>query len=103
MSLGLLGGAMLAQGHTQFLINLLVFGMDLQEAMDQGRFRHMEGTRVLVEPAIPDSVIAQLKAMGHDVNIAKPSQFGGSQAIIKLAHGYAAASDPRKDGHAAGY
>jgi len=56
-----------------------------------------------VEPAIPDSVIAQLKSLGHEVSIAKPSQFGGSQAIIKLAHGYAAASDPRKDGHAAGY
>jgi gamma-glutamyltranspeptidase/glutathione hydrolase len=103
MSFGLMGGAMQAQGHTQFLINLIVFGMDLQEAMDQGRFRHMDGTRVLVEPAISDSAIAGLKAMGHDVSIAKPSQFGGSQAIIKLAHGYAAASDPRKDGHAAGY
>ena len=103
MSFGLMGGAMQAQGHAQFLINLLVFGMDLQEAMDQGRFRHMDGLRVLVEPAISDSVIAQLKALGHDVSIARPSQFGGSQAIIKLAHGYAAASDPRKDGHAAGY
>jgi gamma-glutamyltranspeptidase/glutathione hydrolase len=103
MSFGLMGGAMQAQGHAQFLINLLVFGMDLQEAMDQGRFRHMDAARVIVEPAIPDSVIAQLKALGHEVSIARPSQFGGSQAIIKLAHGYAAASDPRKDGHAAGY
>ena len=103
MSFGLMGGAMQAQGHAQFLINMIVFGMDVQEAMDQGRFRHMDGTRVLVEPAIPDSVIAQLKAMGHDVSIAKPSQFGGSQAIVRLAHGYAAGSDPRKDGHAAGY
>src|SRR5215831_6047886 len=103
MSFGLMGGAMQAQGHAQFLINLLVFGMDLQEAMDQGRFRHMDAARVIVEPAIPDDVIAGLKALGHEVSIAKPSQFGGSQAIIKLAHGYAAASDPRKDGHAAGY
>jgi gamma-glutamyltranspeptidase / glutathione hydrolase len=103
MSFGLMGGAMQAQGHAQFLINLLVFGMDLQEAMDQGRFRHMDAARLIVEPAIPDSVIAQLKALGHEVSIARPSQFGGSQAIIKLAHGYAAASDPRKDGHAAGY
>jgi len=48
-------------------------------------------------------VIAELKAMGHEVSIARPSSFGGSQAIIKLAHGYVAGSDPRKDGHAAGY
>ena len=103
MSFGLMGGAMQAQGHAQFIINMLVFGMDVQEAMDAGRFRHEQGARVIVEAAIPDSVIAQLRAMGHDVNLAKPSSFGGSQAIIKLSKGYVAGSDPRKDGHAAGY
>ncbi|HTJ23249.1 MAG TPA: gamma-glutamyltransferase, partial [Gemmatimonadaceae bacterium] len=85
------------------LINLLVFGMNVQHAMDVARFRHMAGTHVIVESVVPDSVIAQLRAMGHDVTIGQPSQFGGSQAIIKLAHGYVAGSDPRKDGHAAGY
>jgi gamma-glutamyltranspeptidase/glutathione hydrolase len=103
MSFGLMGGAMQAQGHAQFLINMLVFGQDIQTAMDVGRFRHESGTRVIVEPVIADSVIAGLRALGHDVSIAKASQFGGSQAIIKLAHGYVAGSDPRKDGHAAGY
>ena len=103
MSFGLMGGAMQAQGHAQFLINMLVFGMNIQQAMDAGRFRHESGTRVIVEPVIADSVIAQLKAMGHDVSIARASQFGGSQAIIKLPRGYVAGSDPRKDGHAAGY
>jgi gamma-glutamyltranspeptidase / glutathione hydrolase len=103
MSFGLMGGAMQAQGHAQFLINLLVFGMNVQQSMDAGRFRHMAGTHVIVEPVIADSVIAQLRAMGHEVEIGQASQFGGSQAIIKLAHGYVAGSDPRKDGHAAGY
>ena len=103
MSFGLMGGAMQAQGHTQFLINHIVFGLDIQAAMDQARFRHENGLRVIVESPIPDDVVAALKAMGHDVSFAKPSSFGGSQAIIKLAHGYAAGSDPRKDGHAAGY
>jgi gamma-glutamyltranspeptidase / glutathione hydrolase len=98
-----MGGAMQAQGHAQFLINLLVFGMNVQQAMDAARFRHMAGTHVIVEPVVPDSVLAQLRAMGHDVTIGQSSQFGGSQAIIKLAHGYVAGSDPRKDGHAAGY
>ena len=103
MSFGLMGGSMQAQGHVQFLMNLLVFGMNVQQAMDAGRFRHLSGTRVLVEPVIPDSVIAQLRAMGHDVTVSRPAEFGGSQAIIKLARGYVAGSDPRKDGHAAGY
>ncbi len=103
MSFGLMGGSMQAQGHAQFLINMLVFGMNVQQAMDAGRFRHLSGTRVLVEPVIADSVIAQLRAMGHDVRVSVPAQFGGSQAIIKLARGYVAGSDPRKDGHAGGY
>jgi len=77
--------------------------MNIQQAMDAGRFRHETGTRVIVEPVIADTVIAQLRAMGHDVSVARPSQFGGSQAIIKLVRGYVAGSDPRKDGHAAGY
>ena len=103
MSFGLMGGAMQAQGHAQFLINLLVFGMDVQHAMDVGRFRHMSGAHVIIEPAIADSIAAQLRALGHDVTIGGATQFGGSQAIIKLRHGYVAGSDPRKDGHAAGY
>jgi gamma-glutamyltranspeptidase/glutathione hydrolase len=103
MSFGLMGGAMQAQGHAQFIINHLVFGMDIQAAQDAGRFRHENGLRVIVESVIPQSVIDQLKAMGHQVSISGPGQFGGSQAIIKLSKGYAAGSDPRKDGHAAGY
>lgn len=103
MSFGLMGGAMQAQGHAQFLINMFVFGMNVQQAMDAGRFRHENGTKVIVEPVIADSVIQQLRAMGHDVSVSRPSQFGGSQAIIKLPRGYVAGSDPRKDGHAAGY
>jgi gamma-glutamyltranspeptidase/glutathione hydrolase len=103
MTFGLMGGSMQAQGHTQFLINMIVFGMDVQQAQDAGRFRSNDGVRVSVEGAVPDSVIAGLRALGHEVTIARPTQFGGSQAIVKLLRGYAAGSDPRKDGHAAGY
>jgi gamma-glutamyltranspeptidase/glutathione hydrolase len=103
MSFGLMGGAMQAQGHVQFLLNHLVFGMNVQAAMDAGRFRHLSGTSVIVEPVIPDSVIAALRALGHDVTVSYERAFGGSQAIIKLPHGYVAGSDPRKDGEAAGY
>ena len=103
MSFGLMGGAMQAQGHAQFIINHLVFGMDVQAAMDVARFRHESGVRVIVEPAMSDDAINGLKAMGHEVTLARFTSFGGSQAIIRLPHGYVAGSDPRKDGHAAGY
>ena len=102
MSFGLMGGSMQAQGHVQFLLNHLVFGMNVQEAVDAGRFRHNSGVRVIVEPVIADSVVVALRALGHEVSTARASQFGGSQAIIRLTRGYVAGSDPRKDGHAAG-
>jgi len=103
MSFGLMGGAMQAQGHVQFLLNHLVFGMNVQEAMDAGRFRHLDSTNVLMEPVVADSVLKPLRALGHGVTTALPGRFGGSQAIIRLSRGYVAGSDPRKDGHAAGY
>jgi gamma-glutamyltranspeptidase/glutathione hydrolase len=102
MSYGVMGGAMQPQGHVQVLLNLLVFGMDLQQAVDQARFRHLSGNRVALEKPISDLVRAQLRDLGHDIVDLPASSAGGAQAIIKLARGYAAASDPRKDGMAAG-
>jgi gamma-glutamyltranspeptidase/glutathione hydrolase len=103
MSFGLMGGAMQAQGHAQLMLNLFVFGMDIQQAIDQARFRHTTGTSVEVEAPITDAVRARLTAMGHTVTDGARTQFGGSQAIIRLPKGYAAGSDPRKDGMAVGY
>ncbi|MEX2178771.1 MAG: gamma-glutamyltransferase [Gemmatimonadaceae bacterium] len=103
MSFGLMGGAMQSQGHVQFLLNHLVFGMDIQRAQDAGRFRHLDSTRVILESTVPDSVLAALRLLGHSVRVGQPDQFGGSQAIIRLSRGYVAGSDPRKDGHAGGH
>jgi gamma-glutamyltranspeptidase/glutathione hydrolase len=103
MSFGLMGGAMQAQGHAQLLLNMFVFGMDIQQAIDAARFRHMDGMKVLLEGPISDSVRAALTTMGHVVSEGPGSMMGGSQAIIRLTQGYAAGSDPRKDGEAVGY
>jgi gamma-glutamyltranspeptidase / glutathione hydrolase len=103
MSFGLMGGGVQAQGHVQFLLNYFVFGMDVQEAIDAPRFRHYDGQRVALEAPIGDSVRAALTAMGH-VLIEQPTiAFGGAQAIVRLPRGFAAGSDPRKDGMAVGY
>jgi gamma-glutamyltranspeptidase / glutathione hydrolase len=103
MSFGLMGGGVQAQGHVQFLLNHFVFGMDVQEAIDAPRFRHYDGQRVALEAPIGDSVRAALTAMGH-VLIDQPTiAFGGAQAIVRLPKGFAAGSDPRKDGMAVGY
>ena len=103
MSFGLMGGAMQAQGHAQLLLNLFVFGMNIQQAIDAARFRHTEGMKIYLEAPITDSVRAALTQMGHVVAEGPGSIMGGSQAIIRLERGYAAGSDPRKDGMAVGY
>ena len=103
MSFGLMGGGVQAQGHVQFLLNYFVFGMDVQSAIDAPRFRHYDGLRVALEAPIDDAVRAGLAAMGH-VLIEQPTiAFGGAQAIVRLPRGFAAGSDPRKDGMAVGF
>jgi gamma-glutamyltranspeptidase/glutathione hydrolase len=101
LSYGVMGGSMQPQGHVQVLLNIIEFGMDPQEAIDAGRFRHFSGTTVAIENLDPE-VAAQLQAMGHELRDPEGIAFGGGQAIMKLIRGWAAASDPRKDGMAAG-
>src|SRR3989441_387031 len=103
LSFGVMGGSMQPQGHVQVLLNLIVFGMDLQDAIDAPRFRHLDHRRVALEPAIGDDVRRALQALGHEIADERNVAFGGAQAIIKLPRGYAGGSDPRKDGMAAGH
>ncbi len=102
MTFGLMGGPMQPQGHMQLLLNILVFGMDVQEAIDAPRFRHLEDYRVLIESPVREDVRSQLAAMGHEVSEGSNADFGGAQAIVRLDRGWAAGSDPRKDGMAVG-
>ena len=103
MSFGLMGGGMQAQGHVQFLLNMFVFGMDVQQAIDAARFRHLDGLSVAIEAPVDDVVRDALRAMGHQIVDERQVSFGGAQAIMRLLKGYAAGSDPRKDGLAVGY
>jgi gamma-glutamyltranspeptidase/glutathione hydrolase len=100
LAFGVMGGPMQPQGHVQLLLNLLVFGMDVQEAIDAPRFRHLSGRTLALEP-LPDPVVAELESLGHEV--VPGDGFGGAQAVMKLERGWAAGSDPRKDGMALGY
>jgi len=102
LSFGVMGGSMQPQGHVQVLLDLLVFGMDLQQAADAPRFRHLAGRRVALEAPIGDAVRDSLRALGHRIVDERNVAFGGAQMIMRLARGWAAASDPRKDGMAAG-
>jgi gamma-glutamyltranspeptidase/glutathione hydrolase len=112
---GVMGGAMQPQGHVQVLCNMIDFGMNVQEAGDAARFRHMgssqptgevmgDGGQVALEAGIPDEVRRELSNMGHRV-ISVVGGFGGYQGILIDAenHTYYGASESRKDGCAVGY
>jgi gamma-glutamyltranspeptidase/glutathione hydrolase len=101
LSYGVMSGSMQPQGHVQVLLNLIEFGMDPQEAVDAARFRHLSEKRIAVENLKPE-VGRALSALGHDVEMPNGIAFGGAQLIMKLDRGWAGASDPRKDGMAAG-
>ena len=115
MSFGLMGGAMQPQGHAQIVINIIDFGMNLQEAGDAARINHTgssqpngttmaDGGVVHLESAFSAGTRAELEAMGHILGDSNGS-FGGYQAIMwdKEQDVYYGASEVRKDGQAAGY
>ena len=103
------------QGHVQVLVNLIDFGMNLQEAGDAPRVRHdgsseptdehmTDGGEVILEQGYSPVVVKALEAKGHKVKVANDGDFGGYQAIGRNAQGvYFGASESRKDGAAQGY
>lgn len=103
MSFGVMGGEMQPQGHVQLIVRCVDFGQNPQAASDAPRWKVLDGRRVMLERGWDTRVVEELQRRGHDVLIADPSEFGGAQLIQKLpTGGYVAASDSRKDGHAAG-
>ncbi|MGJ8622613.1 MAG: gamma-glutamyltransferase family protein [Yoonia sp.] len=107
MSFGVMGGPMQAQGHVQMVLRTQLWGQDVQTAVDAPRWRFVAGTQVACEATMPQTLRDRLSAMGHDITVEPPDSafgFGGAQLIERLeTGGYAAGSDPRKDGAAQGF
>jgi gamma-glutamyltranspeptidase/glutathione hydrolase len=102
-SFGVMGGDNQPQGHVQALINLIDFGMDVQQAGEAPRFRH-SGNEVLLESAFNASVRSGLTELGHQVAGAIDA-WGGYQGILidSKTNALSGGSDPRKDGLAIGW
>ena len=119
ISFGLMGGAMQPQGHAQIIVNLIDFKMNLQEAGDAPRFRHLgssqptgekmvDGGFLIFESGFKDEELSTLKNFGHIIKSENDDEylkgaFGGYQAIMLKNNVYIGASESRKDGYAAGY
>jgi gamma-glutamyltranspeptidase/glutathione hydrolase len=115
IAFGVMGGDMQPQGHVQVLVNLVDFGMNLQEAGDAPRFYHAgsseptgtsmtTGGVLSIEGGIPSSVRRDLSRMGHRLQDAV-GVFGGYQAVARdpRTGAWEGASESRKDGCAMGY
>ena len=115
MSFGVMGGGMQPQGHVQIVVNMIDFGMNLQEAGDAPRIQHIgsseptgqtmtDGGTVLLESGIGWENIRALIGKGHKIQW-DLGGFGGYQAIMWDEENgvYYGASESRKDGQAAGW
>ncbi|MDA7891336.1 gamma-glutamyltransferase [Akkermansiaceae bacterium] len=115
LSFGVMGGGMQPQGHVQILVNMIDFGMNVQEAGDAARWQHLgssqptgtvmtDGGWVELESGYPWETVRALKNLGHDIRSGNGG-FGGYQSILRDSKNetYQGASESRKDGQAAGY
>jgi gamma-glutamyltranspeptidase/glutathione hydrolase len=101
-SFGVMGGTMQPQGHTQMAVRMLACGQNPQTAIDAPRWR-VEGDDVWVEPQMPATAIDGLRALGHRLSVGTILDFGAAQTILRVPHGYLAASESRRDGCAVGF
>lgn len=114
---GVMGGFMQPQGHVQVLLNMLVFKLNPQTALDAPRFcigaglpdqGDIHSQTICLEEGIGEDVAEQLRDLGHKVEIVKDYYsrrlFGRGQVIrCRIEDGrhiYSAGSDPRGDGAA---
>ena len=112
MSFGVMGGDMQPQGHVQTLVRMLDYHQQPQAACDAPRWRWNNGF-LNAEPGFDAAAAQGLRDLGHTVQPFDDSyqDYGAGQFIWRLDEGqgdpavtgYAAASDPRRDGQAAGY
>jgi gamma-glutamyltranspeptidase/glutathione hydrolase len=103
---GIMGGANQPLAHAQFVSNIVDYGMNIQEAMENARFTvsPQRGCNIVIESRVPADVRQKLSAMGHqlDVRNAYSTAMGRGQAVLhdsktKVNYG---ASDARADGAA---
>ena len=102
---GIMGGWNQSQAHAQFVSNIADFGMNIQQALEAGRFTKgtFNGCDVQIESKVPAATIAELRAMGHEVTVrsARTENFGYGQAVESTGSGVNfGASDSRTDGAA---
>ena len=107
LSMGTPGSYGILQTTPQFLMNVLDFGMNVQEAIEAPRFRCTSGRHVEMEERFPSHVRRALQDLGHEVSVIESwsMSVGGAQGIqVDTKAGvFQGGADPRRDGYAIGW
>ena len=105
MSYGVMGGDMQPQGHVQMTIRLVDYGQNPQACADAPRWKIAMDGSLLLESSVAADVAEELSRRGHLISRAPAdsTEFGSAQLVYRLADGYLAASEPRRDGQAVGF
>jgi gamma-glutamyltranspeptidase / glutathione hydrolase len=115
MSFGVMGGEFQPLGHVQIVMNIVDFGMNIQEAGDAPRIAHegsseptgeimTDGGTLYLEQGFSSETLRDLGKLGHKLGTSL-SGYGGYQGILfdAVQRVYYGASESRKDGQAAGF
>jgi len=106
-ALGSPGGHTIGQTVPQMVMNLVDFGMSIDEALAAPRISFAEPDALQVEEGIPADVRAALAAMGHNVRVVRALGNAHGLTLLYDSEGkptkYRGASDPRGAGLARGY
>jgi gamma-glutamyltranspeptidase / glutathione hydrolase len=102
---GVMGGPIQPPGHVQTVVRMTDYAMNPQATLDAPRFKVNAGRSIDLEASAPRELREGLIALGHKLEAIPDSymDFGAGQVILKADVGYVAASDPRRDGQAAGF
>ncbi|HRB11439.1 MAG TPA: gamma-glutamyltransferase [Vicinamibacteria bacterium] len=103
VSFGVMGGDNQGQAHAQVVMNLVDFGMNVRDAGDAARVRHM-GASLAVESGISAEVRKDLESRCHRITDGRGAMGGWQAVMIDPKTGLMmGGSDLRKDGLAIGW
>ena len=102
---GVMGGPIQPPGHVQTVVRMVDYAMNPQAALDAPRWKVNMGRSIDLESSADGTLREGLIALGHRLESVPDSymDFGAGQVILRAENGYIAASDPRRDGQAAGF
>ena len=106
LTLGTPGATRIVSALAQIIINVVDFGMAMDDAIEAPRI-HGLGKTLHMEGRIPADIVEALKALGHNIKMYPDfdNYFGGAQGILidARARRLTGGADSRRDGVAMGY